>query len=391
MTNMKANKYFLIGALGLGLAGVSTAQTVYMTGSTAFRGNTFTALSTSGVVFNPAPTVTTWGNATASKGNFMTFVGTAVGGGALTVQCSWSGSEAGVADVALGTAEPFSADTADGTVHSGNPTTTANHVVDIAMADNDTPFSKTYGNNPTPPTAIVNKAEVGVVTFKWVRNPGLWTGANVADYQIRQALTPPFGAFQAVFDGNPASLHSVYVSGRDNGSGTRVNTFGISGYGIFTPPGQIELSGGVMQSVGGKFIGDFGFTSGGTLAGTLGTSTVGSTDSVNGGTGFSVIAYLGFNDAATAVTAGATELTYNGVLFSLGAITEGNYDFWGNEYIMQNNAAVAPATTVYANLAALTGINSTIPLGAANTAPNGIRLSDMHTTRSGPLGDPQHK
>ena len=43
-----------------------------------------------------------------------------------------------------------------------------------------------------------------------------------------------------------------------------------------------------------------------------------------------------------------------------------------------------------AELAATTGINATIPAGALNTAPNGIRLSDMNTKRSGPLGDPVH-
>ena len=328
---MKINKYVLAAMLGVGVAVVSNAQTVYMTGSTAFRGNTYTALATDGVVFHPAPTITTWGNATASSGNYMTFFGTAVGGGALTVQCSWSGSEAGVSDVALNTSEPFSADTADGAVHTNNPATTASHTVDLAMADADTPFARVYGDNLTPPAAIAHKAEVGVVTFKWVRNPGLWTGTNVSDSMIRQALTPPYGAYRATFDGVSTHLDSVYVTGRDNGSGTRVNTFGDTGFGIFSMPGQIEInSSGVMQQIGGQYIGDFGFSSGGSEAATMGANTTATTDMVNGGTGFSVIAYLGYNDAKAAVgTYGATELTYDGVLFSLQAIQEGTYTFWG--------------------------------------------------------------
>jgi len=389
---MKINKYILAAALGMGVAGVSNAQTVYITGSTAFRGNTYTALATDGVVFHPAPQITTWSGSSASGSTYMAFTGTAVGGGALTVQCAWSGSEAGITDVAVpGTTEQFSTAALDGGVHSGAPASTAAHTVDLAMADNNTPYSRVYGDNLNPPAALNNKAEVGVVTFKWVRNPGLWTGANVTDSQIRQALTPPYGAVQAVFDGNPNDLNSVYVSGRDNSSGTRVNAYGISGFGIFTPPGQIEINNaGVMQQVGGKYIGDFGFSSGGTLAATMGGNTTATADMVNGGNGFSVIAYLGYNDAKTAITDGATELTYDGVLFSLSAITEGQYTFWGNEYIVENNAAVAPATTVYANLSAATGIPATIPAGALNTAPAAIRLSDMHTERAGAHGDPQH-
>ena len=396
--NMKMNKYILAAALGLGTASVINAATVYITGSTAFRGNTETALNTAGVVFSPAPTETKWA---ADGSTYMAFQGTGTaavnGGAALTVLCAWSGSEAGVQDISqIGGNENFpDASVYGGTFPGGSVAGHAPlvaHAVDIAMADNDAPFSRVYAITLPAGTALPTRAEVGVVTFKWVRNPGLWTGTSVSSLQIRQALNS--GTFRSVFSGNAADVNNfVYVSGRDNGSGTRVNAFGESGFGIFNTPGQIEIdTTGNMVSVGGQFVGDFGYSSGGTLAGTMGASTVGKTDQVNGGVGgFSVIAYLGFNDANTAKTAGATELAFDGVPFSLGAITEGAYGFWGNEYIMIKTGAVAPAPGVYTALSASTGINATIPLGAANTSPNGIRLSDMDTTRSGPLGDPTHK
>jgi hypothetical protein len=245
------------------------------------------------------------------------------------------------------------------------------------MADNAQSFSRTK-------TPGLTGTEVCVITFKWVRNKGLWTGTNVTDSMIRQA----FLGFcpRAVFDGNPADVNDfVYVSGRDNQSGTRVNTFGDTGFGIFTPPNQIEMNNsGVMQLIGGNFAGDFGFSSGGTLAGTMGADTTAQADNWNSVTGYSVIAYMGVSDAATALTAGATELTYNGVPFSSAAVKEGTYTFWGNEYIFKSPSVGAEAQSIFSKLAAITGINNF----ADGTRV--IKLTDMHCSRPGPTGDPSH-
>lgn len=104
----------------------------------------------------------------------------------------------------------------------------------------------------------------------------------------------------------------------------------------------------------------------------------------NGVTGYSVIAYLSYGDAATAITAGATELSYNGVTFSPAAVKEGTYTFWGNEYIYRANGAGTEAQSVYGKLGASTGIN------AYCDGIKAIKLTDMHTVRSGPTGDPAH-
>jgi hypothetical protein len=267
--------------------------------------------------------------------------------------------------------------------------------VDLAMADNEQAFAGIYGNNTTPPAAIVNETQVGVVTFKWVRNPGLWTGGNVSSSQIRQALTGA-GVVQSVFSGVSSDTHFVYVSGRNAGSGTRANGFGDTQFGIFNSPNQIELSAGAMvkdTDPNGvlEFIGNIGFTSGGDLSKTMGgASTTSSTDQVQTGTGFSVIAYLGFNDAATALglTPPAVELTYNGVLYSPSGIENGQYTFWGYEYILEANGSAAPVPAIFTALSGSTGINSV--LFPVAVSPNGIQLSAMLTTRSGPTGDPTH-
>jgi hypothetical protein len=389
---MNINKSILVAALTLGVSGLAYAGNVYISGSTAMRGNVYNTLNAAGAVFTAKPVVT-YDGSSASGSSHMVFYGTLKGGsGGTYIYCSWSGSEGGIANVVSNTASAFYAGfIPQGVVAtSGGDTkvssfTAENKAVDLAMVDNSQAYSKT-----TKPTVTGQK--LAVITFEWVRNPGLWTGGNVSDQMIQQTL----GGYcpRSVFDGDTNHVSDyVYVSGRDNLSGTRVNAFGTSGYGIFTPPVQIILNNGnmVQDLINGDgnnynyYAGDMGQGSGGTLAGTMGVSTVGKTDQVNGGTsGFSAIAYLGYNDAATAVTAGATVLTYNGVAFSTNAVIEGNYTFWGNEYIYKaNTMGSTDATTVYNSLV------TEIPPYCTTAAA--LPLTAMHSTRSAPVGAPKHK
>jgi len=110
------------------------------------------------------------------------------------------------------------------------------------------------------------------------------------------------------------------------------------------------------------------------------------TDAVNGGTnGYSVIAYLGRSDANSAVTAGGTELSLNGVFESPAAIKEGRYNFWGNEYVYHKNTSTSQALAVFNKLAAPAGIS-----GNSDGATT-IKLEDMHAVRNGPTSDPVHQ
>jgi hypothetical protein len=319
----------------------------------------------------------------------MGFVGNDLSGNPLTVKCHWSGSEAGVKDVALAQTGTFIADSALNGSENGSaePANTETATVDLGMADNAQGFSRTK----TP--VVTTNAQVGVITFTWVRNPGLWSGTNVSSSAIKQALAG--FAPRSVFDGNAADINDyVYVSGRDFSSGTRVNAFGDSGFGILTPPNQVEINKttGDLQSdidfngTPGVFFGDIGFSSGGTLAGTMGTSTVGKSDAnALGGTGgYSVVAYLSRGDANTAITAGGVECTYNGVSFSRSGIIEGNFSFWGYEYILQRNGVGAQAQAAYTHL------KTGIPTAAGHTSASLIPLGDMDCQRSGPNGGIQH-
>lgn len=377
----------MAASLALGMTGLCNAGTVYLSGSTAMRGTVYSTLIAPGAVFTAAPTTTLFGGG-GSSANFMAFSGTLVGGsGTTVVQCHWTGSEGGILDVASNTVVQntfIDSSLLDGTDHgAANPGTTTSQNVNLALADNSQPFSRTK-----TPSITANKL-VGIITFKWVRNPGLWTGTSVSDNMIRQALKG--GCPRSVFSGVDGQTNDfVYVSGRDNQSGTRVNAFADSGFGIFAPPGQIEMNNsGVMQLLNATdYVGDYGFSSGGTLAKTMGANTTAASDLNNGVTGYSVISYLSVGDAATAISSNAVEVAYNGVPFSAQAVKEGNYSFWGNEYLLKANNVVAnsEADKVYTLLGTTsTGINNYCD------GTKAIKVTDMHTTRSGPTSDPVHR
>jgi hypothetical protein len=73
----------------------------------------------------------------------------------------------------------------------------------------------------------------------------------------------------------------------------------------------------------------------------------------------------------TAVNAGAVELTYNGVAYSVDAVKEGRYTFWGYQHLMYQPTLDAAKKTVADALAAkITTV----------TAP--IKLMDMKCSRT---------
>lgn len=394
---MKLNKTIVAIALGLSAVSLSQAETIYLTGSTAMRSSIYSVLTNAGAVFQSQPVFTGYSGSTAAGSaggdTYMGFAGTLVGGSGTTlISCFWSGSEDGILHVASNSVvnQTFMQDSLISTTtssdNSGTPAIT-NTAAALAMADNAQSFSRT-----TSP--VLNGSEVGVITFEWVRNPGLWTGSNISDPQILQAMLGG-GAKRAAFDGNFNDTNDyVYISGRDTGSGTRVNALGNCGYGILTPVNQVEMnSSGVMQPlststnrfgvISTNYIGNFGFSSGGTLAGSMGASTASLSDLVHtNSTGYSVIAYLSTSDGATAIGKGATGLTYDGVAFSPTNVEEGTYTFWGNEYIYEAQNADATASAVFGLISTNTG-----PFCNGVTA---IALTSMHSTRPGPTGSPTH-
>jgi hypothetical protein len=296
------------------------------------------------------------------------------------MKCHWSGSEGGIADIAGAGTQSFLDDAA--TTSSGSPGPFITSTVDLAQADNDKAFSRN-------PNAAITGVKTCIIPFKWEKQKGSAAGlANITDQSIRSSLNG--FAVLAQFTGNSADTTFVYLSGRDNQSGTRVNEFGDTSYGIFSAPSQLQVNsdGSMHDQGGGVYLGDYGYAGGGALATQLGTD-LGQATAVDiaNGTGvekYSVIACLGISDATTAEGLGALPLTYNGVTYSTAAVKEGQWNSWGNEYLYHKNVVSSQALAVYNKLVAPGGIS-----GHANGVSE-IKSADMHAIRNGPTSDPAH-
>jgi len=379
---MNNRSLLLAGLLSLGVASMAeAAQYVYMSGSTAARAAFYTAIIDGTTVFDAAPTVITQGNSVRSAATYMNFVGT-LGGVPTIMKCHWSGSEGGIADLVGSVTEPFLDDSAVDSLSSSSPGPFVTSTVDLAAADNNVVYSRSPG-------VAATGTEVCIIAFKWEKEKGSAASlSNVTDQAIRAALAG--GAKLAQFTGNPADTNWVYITGRNNQSGTRVNELGDSGYGIFTAPYQLEVNanGSMIVQADGNVVEDVGFSSGGSIATQMGydLSQSSAVDIVNGnGTQpYSVVAYLGIADAINAEAVGATPLTCNGVAYSVAAVQQGQYNLWGNEYVYHKNTVSSQALTVFNKLAAPAGVS-----GHADGTLT-ISLSSMHAVRNGPTSDPSH-
>ncbi len=95
---MKHKISFTAALIALGMissASAATTNEIHITGSTAFRGNFFTAATTAGGIF---PTGGTALNGATSSSGSVTFIGD-IGTAHYALECSWTGSEAGIANV----------------------------------------------------------------------------------------------------------------------------------------------------------------------------------------------------------------------------------------------------------------------------------------------------
>jgi len=435
---MKLNKFTsALIALGVvSLAGAAQASTtvIYLTGSTAARGVIDSAMTTSGVVFTGAGTIV---KGSASSG-LVVYEGNIAGVGTVDIDCSWTGSEAGIAAVAgqglnqtIGgtsyplpgvppsfldptTTPPYSATNALASI-SGAP---ANP--DLCMADSSQAVSRT----PSSLYPLTDYGIVGIVPFTFLKGynsapDNSWNHLkNVSTGNVNGNLAAGtlFTAYS--YTGVLTDTDPVAIVGRNFGSGTRVNTFLNMQYGLTVPvkqyafgtsypsgtPGVLTFGGSYASGQSLFACGNDGFDSGSGVQKVL---------NVDGsGSGKVLIGYVGIGDGQNAVNpakAGAgqvaTALTYNGVYESDSGVITGTYPFWGQEHLLGsigqsgNPATVAAAikagiATELSNLnyGNATGDFSTLgtaspAVGALGQSPL-IPVSLMQVNRSADSGFP---
>lgn len=428
---MKANWKITAALLALGIVSRASADNVvYLTGSTAFRSVVYQVLhnnsgDTNAVFDGGTVTEAEFGSSQAGA-NYMLFHGN-INGTPTYINCAWSGSEAGIASAANVTIQnqdrngntiplagsPETWIRADGSIpmtglQGSAPTSgqleTSSRQADLAQADTSQAVSLTPPV-PNTSTALVNYGTEGIVTFTWAKNYNTQPSTaytNFKNITIEQAYVTLSGPQPAGFyTGNAAdNSESVYMVGRNKGSGTRANALADTGYGTTRQVQQFSIGGGVdpTDPANGNLIlayeNNNGYESGGGVAAALGIDgSCQQTDPFSGNTGWIAIGYLGVNDALKAPLTTANWLTLDGVMESDGAITQGQYSFWGHEHLYgRSDIAGTYQDSVGQKLyQSLVNYLDSTGAGSNPTAHSpGIALSNMQCTKSSDVAYPVH-
>jgi hypothetical protein len=437
----------ITGLLALSLTTPAFADvTVDITGATAFRAAALDTIKARYVASNQPFQFAHDSASGAFNGSTRAiFKGTFQGvSGVTTIRTSFNGSVEGIkALVDSPASDPTyytdisgnlvtAAAVGGGETHTstvGFAKTTAASQSEIAFSDvskNSTPFASA-SLQPSASTC-------GVVVFTMLTNEGSPI-TNVTAQQFRALAAAGFQPL-SMFTGNASDTTNVFLTGRNDGSGTRTTYMAETGVGITTEIKQyvtVDSSSTALEAIqlvpaggtngsplpvgtairayvdGGQTVtqladnastvwsqntdGNGGYSSGSTLRTDMGkTGTSGVTvfdaagaDAFGAPVRADLVTWLSLNDAKTALTNGAIVCGYNGVKldgFSSNGtvsaadkakVTNGLYTAWGYQQMYRRgDITTGDAVTVY------NAIKTNI---ASNLAAAGIATTDMNVVR----------
>ncbi len=264
---MKLKTLLLTGLAGIALAGAAQAQTtlIEITGATAFRSAAVTAINSAFNAGGPfaysyantsssgATTSLTNGSMQAWRGTFPGIAGTTI------IRTSWNGSVEGIRAVAVpnSTNNPLYLlqSTIPGTLTAGGGTPAtfrfhsdpggpgaATNATFYEQLESDMSFSD-VAQSSTPVSGLsLAGGPVGVVVFSMIANrtwkddsAGDTSGlTNITAQQFR-SMAQLGSVPLSFFSGNSAHTNRVYLTGRNDGSGTRTSYLYETGVGAATP------------------------------------------------------------------------------------------------------------------------------------------------------------
>jgi len=391
------NKNILLGAIAALTIASASAEDIYISGATAYRGtannaiNAFVTARSGSITSSNNATLT---SATLLKASFTT------NSAVHNIYVRWTGSEGGIQSCA----SPRSGSNAvtvnfyNTNVASGLATGSTNNakVTDIAFSDtyqSTSLYAKKFaGVSYSALRGYTGSGDgiVGVNQFAFITGSNSPV-SNISSMQARQLLA--FGSMStAQLTGNRADLSGNYLVGRNSDSGTRLSVLGEVGYGANTKPQQYLVNSKssiqlypaeTINSLALK-LGESGYASGGTVADTLILSANYPlvNDVMGDGTYDAnyIIGYAGAGDAL-ANSAGTPRtnvkvLSYNGVPFTMENIRNGTYSLWTYEHLYYNSAASSLAQA----LARSIGSTCLTTASARNAA---VKMTDMACERVG--------
>jgi len=412
---MNKTKLFSVSAFAvLALSHFASAQTpIYIAGAPATRAiwnqaiyNTLVAQSTG------SPTITKYWSGTTgyNTANQIILTGGNIGGTAVTVYATWTGSTAGNQAVAYNPPESntnvqqtfllLSASSPGGS----NSNLTNLQYPDFNLSDTfqlTTPF---HGSTTvtSPATSYVTLTEASpknpaVTGFDFITNKGApGTLTNITTNLAQLFFTQVGGTSLAQFTGNNADENTtVWPLGRDIGSGARYVLLAETGIGTANSSSLYQytanISGGVIGSYTASASGTKNLISWGTGGGGYSSFSNVLTALEATSTAGPFVTYVTDSDAITATGAGAQLLSWNGVLYnpntavkegpSLTAptvIAEGQYTFWSYLHVYYNSTWIQahhPLSYTFAN-----AIASDL---STDTTTGAILTSDLNVGRTG--------
>lgn len=425
---MKINKFTsALIALGV-ISAASVAQAsnpvVYLTGSTAARSVIFAAATTSGQIFTGGGTVISTGsNNTGSGANTIVYEGNISGVGTVDLDCSFTGSEAGIAAVAGQTLNqtlsnpPDSNASGSGTSYPlpGVPPSFLNPANWTTSNASPVPLSSISGAPANPDLSMADTSQavsqtskitfpltdygiVGIIPFTLMKGyeatpDTAWNDVNnITTAQINQLLAGPLTA-NFVTGASGDNGDSIAVCGRNLGSGTRVNALLNFQYGINTAVDQFAYDISYPSGTPGVLTFGGSYGPGQTLTevfndGFDGGSGVQKVMNVDG-TGQSVvlIGYLGISDAthahnddntgpggsgAASGSGAATFLPFNGVYESDSGVINGSYSYWGQEHLLGSVGQSSTGVPGKTAAAIVSGIAAQLTSSGAGTKTGAV-------------------
>jgi len=261
---MKSLKFAAVGLVALVMSHMASAVTIYITGSSAYRSYTHTAimrlLGSSNGTSLPAGSTYGYVDGSLSDADAAIFKGT-FSSTTVTIKTSWSGSAAGIQTVAANANQFTVGFLADGTTttqfgsggatdprdkHSGTDVA----VPQIALSDcyqGSTLFKGTYYDISYN---TLTDNVVGVIAFQFVKSKGAAVGITNMTPQLAQATWLGIGYCPlALYTSNSADQGTlVYATGGDPNSGTRITAFAESGVGVFSSVQQYSCSTGTLYA-----------------------------------------------------------------------------------------------------------------------------------------------
>lgn len=434
---MNAIKNILFAGVAAAAIVSANAENIYVTGSTAFRKAAnqsileYATNNGGGCVASD-----TAGDAHGASDIIFSYVCTTNNTQTNYIVCHWSGSEAGIQNVA-------STNTAltNGYVLPTSVTlfTATNSISAIAGTNIDTnviksgamgsiAFSDTLQGSSIFKTGTKNgkvygtlypsdgTQKVGAVTFAWiVGTNGVAPAFSNVTSQAARAILANGHVSSALLSGlSTDKTNTVFLTGRDIDSGTRLTTLGETGYGNANNVKQYKIVSSTqlqlfpvatINTISTGAIGNSGYSSGSGSSSSglvynvknagkaLASGASLTLDDQSPSTGYAawtgtganwMLGYAGTGDVGWSVNAtGYQLLSYNGVTPSIAAVTAGSYTFWGYENLYYGPNASTEAQAVHGGIKTKILAKATADLFNA-----GVALSDLtgQISRSGDYG-----